>query len=758
MSPFALMKSSGYLPIYTTVFAAIVAGGTVSFWFSRVRKEMFEIVNKSFMPVVSSVMLGIYAVLFLFSTIFSIVKFDKNAGSFADFAAERIIEELGNRSWLITDGTIDSHLRLMAERKGKKLMLICLQRDGDKAYLDSLAKQVKESNIGGKRNSDLVYSLKLGILPFVQEWISSDDDIGKRLAIYGAPDLFRYNEKLEVIPETWFFGADKSVKVPSDAWTKIKPVFGTPEKWGSYRAWKEKNSIERMRLNIRRHLGFVANNRGVYLEDKGDKDAAFSMYNLVLSEIDADNVCALFNEIEMMRSGYVKAVEQKNRLNKKFNDLKSDPDKRFRLMPLYHYYGYIRNPEIFIRAGISWARSGRPGEAISQIKRAIDFIPTENRNTLMNMLASLYASENDQVKSRSVYEQVLAKDSTNHSALIGLMRLELLNGNREKAIEFLDRAIANSGDDPRAKIEKAMKHMILNETEKAREMLKSFAKSDSMNMQVWSLLSAATIQELQATKDAGKRKKLMDELEKQIIPSMEKKAKTVNDYHLQTSKAYVLMEKGPEFRKEARDAFARAATQRPDIAATSDIILGLDISLNDVVDAERRAREVLRRNRRAPLANYVMGALALQRGSVGEAESFLRRAVESENPPVLALNDYAETLRRRKQFAEAEKYARLAVEKAPNLYVAWETLASTLLDAESSLDEAEKAIEKACQLSTDKSGKIVDVRMLITLARIQKAKGNVKRAISTAQKVRMRYSELSEFEQGEFEEFMKGVR
>jgi tetratricopeptide (TPR) repeat protein len=338
------------------------------------------------------------------------------------------------------------------------------------------------------------------------------------------------------------------------------------------------------------------------------------------------------------------------------------------------------------------------------------------------------------------------------------MRLELLNGNREKAIEFLDRAIANSGDDPRAKIEKAMKHMILNETEKAREMLKSFAKSDSMNMQVWSLLSAATIQELQATKDAGKRKKLMDELEKQIIPSMEKKAKTVNDYHLQTSKAYVLMEKGPEFRKEARDAFARAATQRPDIAATSDIILGLDISLNDVVDAERRAREVLRRNRRAPLANYVMGALALQRGSVGEAESFLRRAVESENPPVLALNDYAETLRRRKQFAEAEKYARLAVEKAPNLYVAWETLASTLLDAESSLDEAEKAIEKACQLSTDKSGKIVDVRMLITLARIQKAKGNVKRAISTAQKVRMRYSELSEFEQGEFEEFMKGVR
>ena len=239
---------------------------------------------------------------------------------------------------------------------------------------------------------------------------------------------------------------------------------------------------------------------------------------------------------------------------------------------------------------------------------------------------------------------------------------------------------------------------------------------------------------------------------------MEKNAKDANDYNIQSTRAFLMLRQGNEKRKAARDMFAAAIKSRPDVQATQDIVLGLDISLNDTVDAEYHAKEVLRRNRKAPLANYVMGSLALQKGKNEEAEMYLRRACETTRPVVLAQNDLAEVLRRTKRFEEAERYARLAVRTAPELYVAWETLGAILLDANGDLNEAEQCIVKACELSKSESGKEADVRMLVSLARVQIAKGDRQRANMTLRKVKGRVKELSDFERGEFEELSKSVR
>ena len=176
------------------------------------------------------------------------------------------------------------------------------------------------------------------------------------------------------------------------------------------------------------------------------------------------------------------------------------------------------------------------------------------------------------------------------------------------------------------------------------------------------------------------------------------------------------------------------------------------------MDAERHARDVLRRNSRAPLANYVMGSLALQRGEYVQAEAFLRRSVDSPKPVVLALNDLAEVLRRSGNLEEAEHYARKAVATDPNLYVAWDTLGTIILERKGSLDEAEECIKKACDLSRTKDGKEADVRMLITLARVQLARGDRPRGKGTLRKVLSRIDELSEFERKEFEELRKSGR
>ena len=113
---------------------------------------------------------------------------------------------------------------------------------------------------------------------------------------------------------------------------------------------------------------------------------------------------------------------------------------------------------------------------------------------------------------------------------------------------------------------------------------------------------------------------------------------------------------------------------------------------------------------------------------------------------------------RNKHYVEAERYARRAVEAEPRLYVAWETLGATLLDAKGNLDEAEAAVRKACELSKDKDGRDADVRMLITLARVQLARGDAIHGKTTLRMVQKRIDELSAFERSEFEELRKSAK
>ena len=228
--------------------------------------------------------------------------------------------------------------------------------------------------------------------------------------------------------------------------------------------------------------------------------------------------------------------------------------------------------------------------------------------------------------------------------------------------------------------------------------------------------------------------------------------------NLQTIKGFLLLRHGEEHREDARNAFLSAMKARPDVNVTQDLVLGLDISLDDKTGAEEHARDVLRRNRNAPLANYVMGSLALDKENYADAEAFLRKAVAAPQPTPLALNDLAETLRRVKKFDEAERFARKATAVAPNLYVAWETLGSVLMDAGRNMDEAENCIRRACELSRTKEGKDADVRMLMSLARVQIKRDDMQHAKVTIRKIQNRTDELSDFEKKEFEEIRKSVR
>lgn len=784
LSPSSLMEPYGLLPVATSGFAAVVAGYLAAYWWLLVKAPVRKNESRDSLPIahlgrpIALVSGSVLALTLVIAGIWNLFTFERDRGEFADRVAGMILDDLGDRTWMVTDGSIDDHILLVAADRGKEINLINLHREDDSnlsslrrednsaylvrtlagKYLEQLQRLVEKKKLGGNNNKELVSRLNLGIVPFLRQWVEVDDGAAGKL-VMTSPLL--WGARVKPVPERFFFGADPSRKADITAWNELDSVLHAPAGWGSYRMRKIDNPIDRLRLHIRRHLGFVANNRGIYLQNMKNDDAAYNTYDFVLSKIDPDNFSALCNIIEMARGGYRKAVDRKKELDRALNDIVADTNRRYDARVLSRYYGDIRSPAFFIKLNLVLARSGYTEEALATLSRASDFISTDRDSTLMNMMAALYANEPSQRKSREIYSSILARDNRNHAALIGMMRLELMDGNNAKALEYLEKAAKVTTDAYRANIELAMIAMMKRDLDGAKKLLLKAVDTapEKERMHALSLLAAVEMQRCDEAKESKDKDVIIEEIENEILSKMEKIAKGEPDYHLQTTRAFILMRKGADKRREARDAFVDAAKTRPDIETTHDLILGLDISLNDVAAAKDHAIEVLRRNRNAPLANYVMGSLELQGGDKNQmAEIYLRKAADARKPVVLALNDLAEALRRNKKYDEAEIYARKAVKAAPKLYIAWETLGSILLNANRNIDEAEKCILKACELSRDDKGREEDVRMLISLARVQLAKGDNSKARTTLRKVNKRVSELSEYEKQEFEELRKRAR
>ena len=771
LSPESVMRPYGIYPVATTTLVAAVCGYLAAYWYLLARTPLppveFDklpanlVVGHRMAPFAG----GAFALLLLLSAIVNAASFSRDRGAFAEACANEIIARLGDRTWIVTDGSIDDQLRLAAAASGKKLNFICLHRDMDDAYLKELSGIVRKAGLKAGP-ADLSLSIKLGVLPFLEDWFAGDPDVQSKVAIFGVPDLWSMAGRVPV-PECLFFGGVKDVKEVNGKkakdeflafWKKMEPLLYIEGKKGSRAMAEIKDQADRNRLHLRRHIGFVANNLGVTLQDLGMNNDAFEIYELVLKTIDRDNICALFNEYEMVRSGEKVARPHQREIERQLKAIRDDPKRRYLLWSLSRYYGYIRSPEIFVRLGFEWARSGQVGNAIAQVQRAINFVPTERQVGLLNMMAAIYASGNRAQKSREVYEQVLEQDENNHDALMGMMRLSLQNGKIEDAKNFLAKAVKVSPNSESANFDWALLHMMNNDLMSARLAVQKMTDMQPKSLQAWSLLAGILLQQVDQAKDEKAKEKIFAELDNVILPKMVALADSPRNYFVKMTQALVLMRRGRAFQKQARDALVAASQARPNVMIIGDMILSLDISLNDGPSAERHARQILRQDRNHALANYVMGSLNLKKGDYEDAEAFLRRSVEAPRPLAAAQNDLAEVLRRLKRFEEAEECARAAVKTEPKLYVAWETLGSALLDQKKNLDEAEACVNKAIELSKGEKGQVEDVRMYLTLARVQIAKGDdrgLAQARNTLKKVKDRKEDLAEYDLGELERLQK---
>ena len=790
LSPDGMIRPFGTAPVATTTLVAATCGYLLAYWFllariplpaaeSDVQSLPVLKVGRQAAPYVGGALAG----LLLLAGIVNAFSRESDRGAFADVCANELLDRLGTRTWLITDGQtgsqltdglLDAHLRVAAAARGQELNIICikLRKESEyKAYCKQIADLIEEKKLsaGDKTSNDLSFTLReLGMMEFLKMWFRHDPDITKHVAVFGRPDFWLWAD-CRPVPECLFFGGVKDAK-SIDAlkakaefekfWEKMGPILVADRRKGSRAIRDAEDPTDRRRLELRRHLGFIANNLGVMLQDLGHDAEAYEMYELVLGTIDCDNICALFNVYEIFRTGKDKNVKRdvaarKREIEQQLKEIVDDPSRRYYLRPLSSYYGYVRSPEFFVRSGLSWARSGETGYALAHLKYAIDLASgSEPAKELLNMMASCYAQEGQVEKSREAYQAALAKDASNHEALIGLWRLSLQEGSVDQAKSYLERAVKAPTKEGTVRFDEALLHMMNNNLEEARLALAKITDLQPHSIQGWALLAGVVLQQADKAEDDKRKQKILAEIDNVILPKMEALAESPRDFFVQMTRALVLMRKGDdkETLKKTRTALELAWMSRP-VISVGAMVLDLDYRLLDRESAERHALQILRLDASHPFANWVMGSIRMGEGNMKDAEMYLRTSVAAPRPLAAAQNDLAELLRQDKRLVEAEKYAREAKNTDPKLYVVWETLCATLLDQNKHLDEAERCIQKAIELEGDK-----DVRMQVTLARVQIAKKDFAKARGTLRALGRRRDELSARDRSVFEDLQKKVQ
>ncbi|MCL1921550.1 MAG: tetratricopeptide repeat protein [Kiritimatiellaeota bacterium] len=706
-----------------------------------------------------------FAVLVIAISLMNTLENSSKRGLFADHCASEILKRMGTRTWLVTDGMLDAHLQIMAKEQGVELNLLCLPKENNLPYLRKLWQRMEEQQIFSEADAQPMRNtlLGLGMLPFIHDWFEQDDAVETKVAVFGFPDLW-FSKGLEPAPDFFMFCGTRDKKdflgkpllnEYMAFWQGMDAHLSVSGKRNSDMRY----AANRLRKELRRHMGFVASNLGFLLEELGNDKDALAAYNYVSKSIDADNISALFNRFEMVRrdSGATKA--QKDLIEKELREfLEQLQGKRYSMWSLSRYYGYVRSPEIFVQMAGQWAASGHPDAARQSIKMTIELLPEEQRQAAIRAFANTLIAIGDTTEAEQTYNNILRDDPNDRTAIRGKARLAMLEGAFDKAKTLLEQ-ITNSEDRSGAlAVEWATIHLMNTNVVQARLTLQEATDLNPKNLQALSMLALLQLQQGE-----------LDEVDI-LLNRMRNAAGTDDNYFLLITRGQLLLrrladlsreplpservERNPEearakrlmaLRTQAREAFARAMMLRPDIHGVKDMVLQLDIELSDTKNAQLHARQVLRQNRDHALANYVMGSLRLQEGAYGEAEDFLRRSVNTGGTPA-ALNDLAEVLRRIRRLDDAEKFAREAVAKAPKLYIAWETLGSVLLEANRNLDEAEDSVKMALSLLDSGNSPIVDPRVNITLARIQLKKGDIERARATIQKIEAQKSELARFD------------
>ncbi|MFC1497772.1 tetratricopeptide repeat protein [Verrucomicrobiota bacterium] len=746
LTPWRILGAGGGLLVTPYVLTASIFGYLIAYWYLLPAgwwpddEEQWKLWFRKWFGFVITVPLIILACIALFR---NFEEADARPAKTVNFFAREIVKSMPDREWLITDGVFDDHLLLAADEMGRNIRFLNLRSGGNEIYMKYVARLFDEPRLRNLAG--------IGMLSLLQEWFKSDKEIHRKIAIMTVPDLWEGSGFIAVPNMLVFYGvrdkgsldAGKLLSSHEDFWAETVPALNTISSG-------RKGLPTGAERYIFRHISMIGNNLGVLMQDmaqreedaetRGHGDAgkredreqkaesrrqraqeleayAFKAYTRA-REICPGNVSALLNLGTMLKSGF--ESDQAETILKALDDLSSGQNKNYHIWSLSRYYGYVRAPEAFARLGWNWALSGRPGMAVSGLKKAIDLLPGDKKAEAKQTLADFYLTHDQYRKSRSIYNELLAKDPENQRALLGLVRVSIKEKDFLQAKELLERVEKNGVERTQLALEWAILYEASGHVDQARIILEELVDIKPDFLQAWAML--AEILMLKSDDVALRRcVRHMRELEKG------------RGYYVCMLEARLAL-KNKDI-AAARRYFGEAHVFRPNNTSVIEMLIRLDMTLKRMGDAGLNARKLLALDPENMLGNYVMGSVQLMRGEDELAEDSLRRSLETGRTPE-ALNDLAWLLQEKGKYQEAEKMAREAIDMNKKLHEAWDTL-GVILMKQGKLDEADEKLEWTLSLTQDDPG------VFVHMAQLKIRQGHKEQALELINILKDKRSQLS---------------
>lgn len=656
-------------------------------------------------------------------------KADNTKYKFLTTFCDKLIINMGEREWLITEGFIDNVIMIRAKELDKKLYLINWYGDysKNKVTRENLKANINETfpikDKDGNNNFSnirLQSTVEIGIMPLLQEWLQNQPNPDEKLAIMLFPDVWNFAD-MESYPcglafcgmktnELLEYDLDDIVADYNDTLKKMKTEL--PE-------YKDINDISEMRRvdfianYIRRKVSFIGNNLAYALEQQGRFDDAFKLYYDV-HKFDPNNISALLNVSSLIQ----KYPQQFGDYEKDATQALSDFQKRYQSQEIWsisRVYGYVSRPEVFAQLGWTWALSGQNNMALKSLSRVLDSADSINTAALKKMMASINAKMNNVEASEKLYLEILAKDPNDKTALQGLISLYMGSGELKKAESKLDEALKAGVSYEVVEYYRAMMYIISGDFDNATIVVRKLLEMNPENYQ-------AAILQIQIYHSRFENAE-SDEDRNNVLASIEKELDKLKEIE-NVDSFIVSMVEGSYKQlikdyKGARASFLVALQQIREQARAKgshylninqtpiyEEILRMDIQLNDKESARNHSIQIMHLDSQNWLANYALGSLALNEGNLVEAESYLQHSHNSNVTSLMTINDLAYTkyllgkfdnVNKSKKLNEAIELIKKGIEVDSNFYILWDTYGSIKLE-EKKYDDAEIFFKRAIKL------------------------------------------------------------
>jgi Tfp pilus assembly protein PilF len=616
-----------------------------------------------------------------------------------------VIDSLDGRRWLVTDGVIDDNLRVAAAEQRVPVKLVNFQMGQNPVYMKHVA-----SFFPDVRLQSLA---QVGALPFLQEWIGTEPEIARKLALLTLPDLWVAGRMTAVPDRTLFVGTTDPKTVDADAlFRRQREVWGGVVPLLKQSVSNEDNLAAISRYYLR-HLGLVANNLGVLMQDLGRDDLAFACYREARA-MEPENISALLNLYVMVQRGY--STPEADSVRRSFTEFAAGLKKKRRIWSLSREHGYVRMPEAFADLGWNWALSGNPGLAVAGFRKAVELAPA--LTAPKQALAAFYFAQERNEESEALYRELLEKDEKNAAALIGLARLAARGGDLPEAARRLERAEKAAVSKPRMALEWAALYALAGELNRARIVLDELVSVQPDLPRAWALLAGILLQQ--------KDQERLNECVKKM------RGMAGRDFAVAWTLAQIALAEGNL--SDGRQYLEQAASLRPNSPETIEGLLRLDVQEGNQTLAEEHVRRLIYFAPDNAYGNHILGILQLRRKEYALAENSLRRSARAERTAD-SLNDLAWVLCERESYDEAEKLVRESLAMVPNP-AAWDTLGVILMRT-GRLDEAGEALSRAMAIAPD------DLEFHVHMLDLQFRKGNTGEARAILNALQGRESELS---------------